>query len=274
MQYRIGRDGNELGSFSENEVREGLTSGQFLPSDLGWQEGMASWSPLRELFPSQPPPITAGPSFASSPATPPAITGSAPVLQAQSSGLAVTALVLGIISAVTCGGLVVGALAAIICGHIALAKINKSNGLLKGRGQAIAGLVMGYVTLITGVAMLAALAVPTYARIQERGQIVVAVMNARNLVLHLRDYGEQNDGKLPERLEKLVEADILTQESFDQLTNTPGGENAFEYFGEGVTINDDGSTIILKGTPAYSAQRTVVGYLDGSARLESETDLR
>ena len=31
------------------EVREGLSTGKFLPTDLGWQTGMAEWRPLSEI---------------------------------------------------------------------------------------------------------------------------------------------------------------------------------------------------------------------------------
>jgi hypothetical protein len=45
----INRSGNSLGIFPENDVREGLRAGRFLPSDLAWREGMASWLPLSQF---------------------------------------------------------------------------------------------------------------------------------------------------------------------------------------------------------------------------------
>lgn len=45
----IARDGNSFGSFSEEAVREGLRSGRFLLTDLGWREGMAAWQPLSQF---------------------------------------------------------------------------------------------------------------------------------------------------------------------------------------------------------------------------------
>lgn len=65
-------------------------------------------------------------------------------MQAQpaSSGLAIASLVCGI-----CGfilGLTV--IPALITGHIALSKIKKSGGIIHGRGMAIAGLILGYIT--------------------------------------------------------------------------------------------------------------------------------
>lgn len=48
----VARDGAKLGEFTPEQVREGLGTGQFRKTDLGWQSGMAEWRPLPELVPS------------------------------------------------------------------------------------------------------------------------------------------------------------------------------------------------------------------------------
>ncbi len=72
----------------------------------------------------------------------------------KTSGLAIVSLVFGILDIIglaICGGSFV----AIICGHLALSKIKQSGGTISGRGIAIAGLVLGYVSLaITALFML------------------------------------------------------------------------------------------------------------------------
>ena len=57
----INRSGQSLGVFDEARVREGLATGEFIGTDLGWTEGMTSWRPLSELesFGAQPPPPAA-----------------------------------------------------------------------------------------------------------------------------------------------------------------------------------------------------------------------
>jgi hypothetical protein len=47
--FHINRSGTSLGTFSEDEVREGLRSGKFVDTDLGWREGMATWQPLAQI---------------------------------------------------------------------------------------------------------------------------------------------------------------------------------------------------------------------------------
>jgi hypothetical protein len=42
----ITRGTTSLGTFSEEEVKEGLRTGRFISNDLGWKEGMSTWEPL------------------------------------------------------------------------------------------------------------------------------------------------------------------------------------------------------------------------------------
>jgi hypothetical protein len=45
----VNRGATSLGVFSEEEVREGLRTGRFVPTDIGWREGMANWQPLSQF---------------------------------------------------------------------------------------------------------------------------------------------------------------------------------------------------------------------------------
>ncbi len=64
----VSRSGATLGIFEEEKVREGLRTGQFIGTDLGWMEGMQIWRPLSELesfrasVPAPPPPQIDAPS--------------------------------------------------------------------------------------------------------------------------------------------------------------------------------------------------------------------
>ena len=63
--------------------------------------------------------------------------------------IAVWSFVLGILS-FNCG-LLFTSIPAVICGHIALSKVRKSGGALRGKGIAIAGLILGYTAVPFGV---------------------------------------------------------------------------------------------------------------------------
>jgi len=55
----VARDGAKLGEFTLEQIRAGLTTGQFRPTDLAWQTGMTDWRPLSEFVgvTSAPPPV-------------------------------------------------------------------------------------------------------------------------------------------------------------------------------------------------------------------------
>jgi hypothetical protein len=78
----VSRSGATLGVFDEAKVREGLTTGEFIGTDLGWTEGMATWRPLSELesFLTPPPAAAAVPSPAATPATEAAPTYASPAI--------------------------------------------------------------------------------------------------------------------------------------------------------------------------------------------------
>ena len=50
----VARDGAKLGEFSLEQIREGMGTGQFRPTDLGWQTGMADWRPLADFAVEKP----------------------------------------------------------------------------------------------------------------------------------------------------------------------------------------------------------------------------
>src|SRR5436309_6037603 len=45
----VNRGATSLGAFSEEEVREGLRTGRFAATDIGWREGMSTWQPLSQF---------------------------------------------------------------------------------------------------------------------------------------------------------------------------------------------------------------------------------
>jgi len=83
----------------------------------------------------------------------------APALGVKTSGLAIAALVLGILSFFTCG---ITAIPAIILGIVGLVKIRKSGGRLKGNGFAIAGIAVPAASLALGLLLLFFVSVMTY----------------------------------------------------------------------------------------------------------------
>jgi hypothetical protein len=75
MKIWINRAGQNIGTFTLAEVQRGLNQGQFVPTDLAWQEGMETWKPLAEFaglqMPPQQAPAALAPSAPLSPDAPP-----------------------------------------------------------------------------------------------------------------------------------------------------------------------------------------------------------
>src|SRR5438093_8916372 len=74
---------------------------------------------------------------------------SAPSVAPSTAPAAIWSLVLAVLS-FFCGWLFT-AIPAVICGHVALSKIRKSGGALRGKRIATAGLILGYLALVLGV---------------------------------------------------------------------------------------------------------------------------
>ncbi len=121
------------------------------------------------------------------------ISPSAAPVAVNTSRAAVAALVLGVLTFATCS---ITALPAVICGIVALVKISGSNGLLKGKGMAITGLVLPAVHLII-VPLLLAIFMPALSKVNDQAKTVVCKAHLRQLSLGVLMYADHNDGQFP-----------------------------------------------------------------------------
>jgi len=170
MQWYYSQNSTQLGPVADAELRAKLASGEVTGTDLVWREDMADWravamvEELRGALVRDPlaaPLVPAG--GVSSPYAPPhaqpyAASGM-PVLL-PTSGLAVASLVCGIFSLLTC---FLPSIPAVICGHLALNHLSRPEVRMTGRGMAVAGLVMGYLSLVAlaGIALFFIIAAAT-----------------------------------------------------------------------------------------------------------------
>lgn len=147
MQYHVGRNAQQLGVFSGDEIRAGLNKGSFYATDLAWSEGMSDWKRLDEVFGPLLKPVEHY--SASVPALPTQASsqGHVGIGLMPTPGTAIACLILGIISLVTCYFGIIFAIPGVICGHIALSEIKQSEGRQDGRSLTIAGLVLNYIWL-------------------------------------------------------------------------------------------------------------------------------
>ena len=154
MNIYIYKNDQQFGPFDDAQISEALNSGEFSFEDLAWKEGLTEWVRLEDLL-KKPQKMTAlaeARPTAQSNFIPQSISGienTPTIVVKKNEPLSIWALVLGIVSLLTClvGGFLIG-IPAVICGHIGISRINRHT-LLGGRGMAIAGLITGYLSILT-----------------------------------------------------------------------------------------------------------------------------
>ena len=115
------------------------------------------------------------------------------VLPVKTCGLAIAALVLGILAFFTCGLTIIPAL---ICGIIALVKISGSRGSLKGTAMAIIGIVLP-VVVVPVIALLMAILMPALAQVRSQAHRIVCGTNLKGIGMAMMVYVQDNREEYP-----------------------------------------------------------------------------
>jgi peptidyl-prolyl cis-trans isomerase B (cyclophilin B) len=209
MQIYIYRNNQQLGPFTEAEIKAQLASGATSLQDNVWWEGQANWIPLGQssLMATLAPTPPGSPPMAPSPL--PGTPSTAPVTAAvpQTSNLAIWALVCGCLSLV-CG--LFACIPAIILGHLALCEIKK-NPIHTGRGLALAGLIIGYVMTLLSI-----------------GAIVFYMSLAPAILEHVKEAEKKSEALTPGSSTNAPEqaTPAPTATNSDQSTNAPATTNS------------------------------------------------
>lgn len=152
MQWYYSNNATQLGPVPDAELRAKLASGEVGDSDLVWREGMKDWLPVSSV-----PELRVVPQGGGNPYQSPGFPAPLPT-----SGLAIASLVCGVVG-LSCT--ILPGIAAIICGHLALREISAPNAQVTGRGFAIAGLVLGYLSIVMMAVMIMALVFGIFSKI-------------------------------------------------------------------------------------------------------------
>lgn len=277
MTYHVARDGTQLGTFTIDQIRDGLSAGLVQTTDLAWAEGMPDWQPVSSLGISVtpaggPPPVPAIPAAPQIPSLPPAafagqVAGPSPdVGESGTSGKATASMILGLVScALSC----FTAVPAIILGHIALSNIKKSGGRLTGKGLAITGLILGYLQL-AALPIMFAIALPAFVKVQAKSQELVATNLGRQVITSLKIYAADHNGKYPAALHDLVNEGHLPTASSLTFPAISGwtGENSWDYFGANLSDSSNGSDVLISSQCSGPRGERIIGYNDGTVVVE------
>ncbi|MDG2126131.1 MAG: DUF4190 domain-containing protein [Verrucomicrobiales bacterium] len=149
MPWHYVNENREQAEVPDGNLEALVSSGAVTRDTLIWQDGMADWLPaaqaVPDLFPDgQVTPVTYAPAAAQrgAPANSAQQLNTAPP---KTSGLAIAALICGILGLTTCW--IFSAIPGAVCGHMALSQIRLANNQIGGRGLAIAGLVTSYISI-------------------------------------------------------------------------------------------------------------------------------
>lgn len=174
------------------------------------------------------------------------------------SGWALASLIVGIVGFCVP---VLGGVIATITGIIGI--IRTRDGKLGGRGMAVAGLVLGMISLLIVGPLGVAGYVGYRAEKHEQVQRAACKQNMTRLGDCLLAYAKSHDGRFPDRLEQLVRsgspppasAFVCPDDDKTPPAATPfstmesdiasGRHCSYLYTGKGVTQNDDPETVIL-----------------------------
>jgi Tfp pilus assembly protein PilE len=186
------------------------------------------------------------------------------ISEPQTDGKAIGSLVCGIAS-VTIFSILAG-IPAIILGHISRSEIRKSEGRLKGEGLALAGLIMGYISLaiIPLILIIATIAIPGLIRGQQTAHEAAAVSTLWKINTAEETYKLTSNGRFGQMTD-LIDKDLLDSD----IRGTASGY----YFT--VKVSTAGNEFTATAEPATSGQGRY-GYFistDGEVRYSTEPDL-
>jgi hypothetical protein len=190
-----------------------------------------------------------------------------PIPPSKTSGLSIASLVLGILG-ITCILPLIGALLAVVFGIIALNQISKSGGSIRGRGQAIAGLVLGGIGFVM-IPILAALVLPQLGRARGPACEANCFAHVKAISLACGLYADIYNGKLPQKLDAL--SDFVSTTS---IFYCPLAKNrtvyAYEFTGVTNKWHEDPQVVILREIePSHNGRRTLL-FDDGRVELRKE----
>ena len=188
----------------------------------------------------------------------------------STSGLAVASLILSICAVAMCLGPVTG-IPGIICGHMALARIRDSGGMVTGRGMALAGLVLGYLSLLMVVffvILMAGVTLPAFVRARDTAREVATLNAVRQIGMACMVAAEESNGRLPSSLDELVSAGHVQR---DLLESPRSKDEAVDFelvlSGSIRDVVSPQSTLMVREIPDEGQERIAVGFADGHVEM-------
>jgi hypothetical protein len=189
----------------------------------------------------------------------------------KTSGLAITSLVLGIIS--LCCPVFLLPIAAVICGHIAQGQIKKSQGAIGGGGVALAGVILGYITIVLSIVAVV-FWISVAPKMQSTIDLGVNIQNAQKIHMAMERMVSDGESKSDKALGWPADAGITTVAELKKrlvdnefLTADEAASMNFDKFLFGnVSATDPASTVFIKFRDTFMGATV---YLDKSGSQQT-----
>ena len=221
MQIYVHKNNQQLGPFTEAEIKAQLASGAITLQDHVWWQGQANWLPLGQTALG-----TAGVGVGSLPTMPgaPVPEGVVYGTTARTSQLAIWSLVCGCLS-LLCS--LFASVPAIILGHMGLSEIKKNPGL-QGRGMAMAGMILGYVftTLIIIYIISIIVLVSMGSQVKDIFKTITSQIAAAQAAQSAGNSDESTNSDQPTNAPDQTTPSATPTNSPDQSTNSDSSTNA------------------------------------------------
>jgi competence protein ComGC len=121
----------------------------------------------------------------------------------KNNNLAVTSLVLGILSVLACGVGIIFSIPGVITGIMGLRRVKSSQGSQKGHGLAVTGIVLSAVSLVMLpiIGLLAAVAIPNFVKAREAAQRNACLVNMRMIDASKEQWRVENNKAVGDAIE-------------------------------------------------------------------------
>lgn len=181
-----------------------------------------------------------------------------------SQGLAIGALVCGIVGVLAC--MPVG-LVGLIMGIVALVRIRRDPQVYRGRGLAIGGVVTGGISVLMVPVMIAIL-LPALSHARDLSKRAVCASNLQGIGQALYIYASENNEMFPDASADwqacLAGGGYTTSQQF-VCPSTAGFGNSYQYVPGYGTASDPAQIIVFEDLINHQGQGGNILYLDGHA---------
>jgi type II secretory pathway pseudopilin PulG len=202
-----------------------------------------------------------------------------PQTPTQTSGLAIAALVFGILAIIPGLGLL-AALVGFILSLVAMASIRKSRGQVGGNVLAVIGLVLSCVFGLFNLLILAAVLIPSLVGARDAALQVKAMNDLKQLYMSINMY-QVDQGEFPPDLQALYDAGLIEAEQLRNPRNdapppAPGNIDAqSDYiYVQGVNLSHGSQAIVAFARPRKNADEVPVVFVDGSVASLPKAEFR